>query len=189
MPRACRTTPRLDPARAVRTAPGLHRDALHERRAALPQRRLATHYRLRLPCEVLTYELTGLADVGTPERAAATAGGRGGSLLHAGRAADVPAERAATRQMATCRWCRSSPITSCPTGRPPQKRLVEHTRTLFFKESLDGPVPLGPLNRLALPYETLQAGADRAAARRGLRGQAGRRVCGRPWPTRRSAAT
>ena len=29
--------------------------------------------------------------------------------------------------------CRRFPITSCPTGTTPQKRLVEHVRMLFFR--------------------------------------------------------
>ena len=35
-----------------------------------------------------------------------------------------------------------------------QKRLIEHVRTLSFKEDLSGPLPFRELGRLGLPYET-----------------------------------
>ncbi|HET8924383.1 MAG TPA: SpvB/TcaC N-terminal domain-containing protein [Candidatus Acidoferrum sp.] len=37
-----------------------------------------------------------------------------------------------------------------------EKRLFQRTRTLYFKNDLSGPLPLGQLESLALPYETYQ---------------------------------
>src|SRR5207253_2231776 len=35
-----------------------------------------------------------------------------------------------------------------------QKRLIEHVRTLYRTDDLSGPLPLGQLQSLALPFET-----------------------------------
>jgi RHS repeat-associated protein len=111
------------------------------------------HHRLRVPCEVLTYELTGIA----AGAAASSAGGtqqttyveRGNlgklwlSEVHQnqGEAVDAIAYH------------------ELPDTSTKQKRLVEHTRTLFFKDdpnaagSLEEPLELGRIGRLGLPYE------------------------------------
>ncbi|HWP91823.1 MAG TPA: SpvB/TcaC N-terminal domain-containing protein [Thermodesulfobacteriota bacterium] len=36
----------------------------------------------------------------------------------------------------------------------PQKRLIEHVRSLYYKNNLSGPLPLGEVESLALPYES-----------------------------------
>jgi len=95
------------------------------------------HYRLRLPCEVLTYELTGIArtsgyftldELGNYQ------------LSEKYQSGGTPVEDLAYHLLAD--------------GSRPKKRLVEHTRTLFFKTHLDGPETLGQLNALGLPYES-----------------------------------
>src|SRR5690606_29302498 len=37
-----------------------------------------------------------------------------------------------------------------------QRRLIAHTKTLFRRDDLEGPLPLGELEPLALPYERYQ---------------------------------
>ncbi|NUQ23476.1 MAG: insecticidal toxin complex protein [Saprospiraceae bacterium] len=88
-------------------------------------------YRLRMPCEVRTYELTGL----TP------ASGFYFSLdeLREARIAENVDE---------------IPYHFLPNGNTPQKRLVERVRILYFDENLHDPLHFGELNRLGLPYET-----------------------------------
>ena len=41
-----------------------------------------------------------------------------------------------------------------PAGPSPQKRLIEHTRSLYRKDDLSGPLPAGVLESLALPFES-----------------------------------
>jgi RHS repeat-associated protein len=106
-------------------------------------------YRLRVPCEVQTYELTGIA----PAR---------GSYFEL---ADLRSLALGTRYPA------SVPTTAMSSRRyheVPQTaaatmRLVEHARTLFFDDVATGPqaatrflkkpLALGTLGRLGLPYE------------------------------------
>ncbi|MDG6026916.1 MAG: hypothetical protein E3K40_09495 [Candidatus Brocadia sp.] len=113
------------------------------------------NYRLRLPCEVLTYELTGIgpedtADLTSPDR-------RDNlyftldelrrfrlSLVHQTAGETVP----------------EIPYHQLPKRTTPEKRLVEHVRMLFFKDdsvdpaALKDPLPFRQLGRLGLPYET-----------------------------------
>lgn len=88
-------------------------------------------YRLRVPCEVRTYELTGLSP----------ASGFYFSLdeLREARIAENVDE---------------IPYHRLPNGNTPQKRLVEQVRMLYFDENLLDPLLFGELNRLGLPYET-----------------------------------
>jgi len=109
-------------------------------------------YRLRLPCEVLTYELTGkLSGVTAPAENAgqlpADIAARYFTL------AELRAYRLSDKYQVGGLAVENIAYHQLPDRSTPQMRLVEHTRTLFFKETLDGPEPLGKLNRLALPYE------------------------------------
>lgn len=95
------------------------------------------HHRLRLPCEVLTYALTGL----TP------AAGFYFSLTE-------------LRALWLSQVLQSSgtPVAEIPyqqisTGLACEKRLVEHSRTLYFAENLQDALPLGQHGRLGLRYE------------------------------------
>ncbi|NJO42497.1 MAG: toxin [Cyanobacteria bacterium RU_5_0] len=91
----------------------------------------ADSHRLRLPCEVKTYELTGIAP-------------RTGfyytltELREANIGTDIP----------------EIPYHVTPNRTTPQKRLVEQVRMLYFSDDLRSPLPWGQLNALALPYET-----------------------------------
>lgn len=88
------------------------------------------NHRLRLPCEVKTYELTGI----TP-----------GSGFYYTLAALRTANLAAVLE---------TPYHQRPDRSSRQKRLVEQVRMLYFSEDLRSPLPWGELNALALPYET-----------------------------------
>ena len=92
----------------------------------------SVHYRLRLPCEASTYELTG---VDTP-----------GDGLY------VTLEQLRNENIPT----NAIPISyhELPTTGAMQKRLVEHVRMLYFHDDLTNPLPFGELNALGLLYET-----------------------------------
>ena len=87
--------------------------------------------RLGLPCEISTYELTGLAP--SP-----------GDLF---RLEELRAAAIATAVPAIAYhvW---------PQRTTPEKRLVEQVRMLFFSADLATPLPLGQLTARALPFET-----------------------------------
>jgi RHS repeat-associated protein len=87
-------------------------------------------YRLRVPCEVRTYELTGMIP----------ANGRYFSLaeLRAAQPSNwsvIPYQQLADRTTL-------------------QKRIVEQVRMLYFVDDLKTAMAFGQLNRLGLPYET-----------------------------------
>ncbi len=98
-------------------------------------------HRLRLPCEVQTYELTGVerADAGD---------GRYVALDKLRRF------RLSERLQANGTTVEAIPYHQLPDRTRPQKRLVEHMRALFFDGALAGPLPLGALGARALPYES-----------------------------------
>jgi RHS repeat-associated protein len=96
------------------------------------------HYRLRVPSEVLTYELTGF----TPGL---------------GRYFDIDELREYALST-TIPGQGTLPVASrqyheLPQGTAAAKRLVEHVRTLFFKDDLSDYLPAGQLGRLGLVYE------------------------------------
>ncbi len=95
------------------------------------------NYRLPLPCEVLTYELTGL----NPESGLYFSLDelRAFQLSRVHQHAGTPVPEIAYQQI--------------PNRTTPEKRLVEHVRTLFFQENLTKPLPFGEHGRLGLNYE------------------------------------
>jgi RHS repeat-associated protein len=88
---------------------------------------LEDEYRTPLPCERRTFELTGLTPV-------------------LGERFDFDAVNDATLGAADISY------ESVPSGEL-QRRLIEHTRTLYRRNDLDGHLPLGQLESLALPFE------------------------------------
>jgi RHS repeat-associated protein len=95
------------------------------------------NHRLRLPCEALTHELTGI----TPKEQCFTLDElKGFHLSPVHQKSGTPVTDIAYHQV--------------PNRTTPQKRLVERARTLFFKESLLDPLPFGEHGRLGLTYET-----------------------------------
>ncbi|MBY7110689.1 toxin [Bacillus sp. 17RED48] len=101
-------------------------------------------YRLRLPCEVLTYELTGInhkqSMANITECYFTLDKLRAYKLSDKYQKRGVPVEEIAYHLL--------------PNGISPQKRMVEHVRMLFFDTTLDKPLELGKLNALAIPYES-----------------------------------
>jgi RHS repeat-associated protein len=88
------------------------------------------NYRTPVSCETRTFELTGLpAAKDTNRYTFATV------LAAEMNAAVIPYE-------------------TDPSPGTPQKRLIEQTRTLFRDNGLNGPLALGVLQSLALPYES-----------------------------------
>ncbi|MGV3764393.1 SpvB/TcaC N-terminal domain-containing protein [Parapedobacter sp.] len=92
-------------------------------------------YRLRLPVEVKTHELRGVAKAGDYYRAA-----------------DFEAILTDSRSEAVEYHERHL---SLIPGRV-QRRLVEHIRTTYYRNDLSGPLPLYQLQSLALPFENYQ---------------------------------
>lgn len=92
-------------------------------------------YRLRLPSEVKTYELTGLAKKNNfyaPEDFA--------DILSDSRS-DVAGYQE---------------FDKVPIAPKALRRLIEHSRSLYYKNNLTEPLPLGKMASLALPYESYQ---------------------------------
>jgi RHS repeat-associated protein len=90
----------------------------------------ADDHRTPLPCESRTYELTGLTPASGRRRFAFA------EILDAATTATSLAYEA---------------------GRTPErleKRLIEHVRTYYRRNNLAGPLPLGELQSLALPFES-----------------------------------
>ncbi|ETP66940.1 hypothetical protein G159_19935 [Planococcus glaciei CHR43] len=103
------------------------------------------NYRLRLPCEVMTYELTGeLLGVDFQDGDLAN---RYFTLK------ELRDYRLSDTYQDIGKAVEEIDYHMMPDGDTPQKRLVEHSRTLFFNITLDKPLMLGQLNVLALRYE------------------------------------
>ncbi|WP_228779271.1 SpvB/TcaC N-terminal domain-containing protein [Methylobacter sp. BlB1] len=108
-----------------------------DKEAALDNRRL------RVPCEVLTYELTGIK----------IQAGEYFSLenLRKFKLSSVyPATGTDLKEVETLAYHKLSGREIRPKV---EKRLVEHARTLFFKENLIDPLPFKQHGRLGLAYE------------------------------------
>ncbi|NES18675.1 MAG: toxin [Symploca sp. SIO3E6] len=93
------------------------------------------HYRLRLPCEVKTYELTGI----NPEEGFYYTLSE---LQQAEIGNDDIVEEISYHNF--------------PNRTTPEKRLVEWVRMLYFSDDLQTSLPWGELNHLGLPYENYQ---------------------------------
>lgn len=87
-------------------------------------------YRTPVPCETRSYELTGL-------------------LLFAGSSRFSMAEILTAGSSAV-----SIAYEQTPTAGVQQKRLIEHVRTLYRRNDLVGPLALGQLESLKLPFES-----------------------------------
>ena len=95
------------------------------------------NHRLRLPCEALAYELTGI---------------RPKSGLY------FTLNELRAFQLSQVHQKSGTPVPDIsyhqlPNRITPEKRLVEHNRTLFFAENLVDPLPFGEHGRLGLTYE------------------------------------
>jgi hypothetical protein len=93
--------------------------------------------RLRLPCETLTYELTGIKPSSGFYFTLNELRAFQLSQVYQKSGTPVP----------------DIPYQQIPNRVTPEKRLVEHARTLFFTENLIDPLPFGEHGRLGLTYE------------------------------------
>jgi RHS repeat-associated protein len=107
------------------------------------------HYRLRVPCEVLTYELTGISPEDESDRRTSDPRDNRYFTLDELRRFRLSPEHQTDGAPVT-----GIPYHHIPNRRDPQKRIVEHVRMLYFHEHLRESLPLGQLNALGLPYET-----------------------------------
>ncbi|NJP10191.1 MAG: toxin [Leptolyngbyaceae cyanobacterium RU_5_1] len=96
------------------------------------------NYRLRVPCEALTYELTGIKPKSGLYFTLKELRDFRLSLVHQTSGTLVP----------------DIPYQQIPNRTTPEKRLVEQVRMLFFAENLLDPLPFGQHGRLGLAYET-----------------------------------
>ena len=106
------------------------------------------NHRLRLPYEVLTYELTGIE----PKGSAGQPGNGPGNNLYF-NLEELRGYRLSSIYQKTGAAIDEIPYHHIPDRKRPQKRLVEHARTLYFKDDLSEWLPLGQLGRLGLVYE------------------------------------
>jgi RHS repeat-associated protein len=101
------------------------------------------NFRLRAACEVLTYELTGIAPMDAGHRC---------FTLDELRRFRLNKEQPAEGLILVA----EIPYHHLPSGNSPEKRLIEHGRTLFFDEDspgLNDSLPFRKLGRLGLLYE------------------------------------
>ena len=110
------------------------------------------NYRLRVPCEALTHELTGLNPEDADDRLSPDPrDNRYFTLDELRRFRLSPVHQAAGEVVPEISYHQ------LPNGITPQKRQVEHAHVLFFKDDstvLNDPLPFGQLGRLGLLYET-----------------------------------
>ncbi len=106
-------------------------------------------YRLRVPCEVLTYELTGISPWDAEDQL--TPDTRDDLYFTLD---ELRRYRLSDLHQTSGEAVAEIPYQKVPTGTAPEKRLVERVRMLFFDENLTDPLAFGKLNRLGLPYET-----------------------------------
>lgn len=107
------------------------------------------NYRLRLPCEVMTYELTGIGPEDAEDIASPDPQDNRYFTLNELRGYKLSDKYQNTRMAVE-----DIAYHLLPNRTSPQKRIVEHARSLFFKTSLDNPEVLGIINALGLPYES-----------------------------------
>lgn len=106
-------------------------------------------YRLRVPCEVLSYELTGLSPQDESDRRTPDPRDNRYFALDELRRFRLSQEHQSSGETVA-----ELGYHERPNRTTPQKRLVEQVRLLFFEENLRDPLPFRTLNRLGLPYET-----------------------------------
>jgi RHS repeat-associated protein len=104
---------------------------------AVDQSAALDNHRLSLPCEVLTYEVTGIK----PE-----------SGVHF-TLDELRALRLSLVHQKSGKPVLEIPYHQLPNRLASEKRLIEHARTLFFSEDLNNPLPFSEHGRLGLTYE------------------------------------
>jgi RHS repeat-associated protein len=108
--------------------------------------------RLRVPCEILNYELTGIRLDGSDDSACPDPGDNRYFTLDKLRCYRLsPVHQNAGDSVTDLAYHEQSDRNKA------EKRLTEHLRMLFFDDDetiLEKPLPLGQLGRLGLPFET-----------------------------------
>lgn len=138
--RAKQTTPLLTyTENRVTTDPQTGRDAIDR----------ADDHRLPLPCEAITFELTGYPAHGPVIGPATTVEDR----IHRHLATDLVEPDPVTRGRLRHKVTDEARYEASPTARP-CRRPVEHVRTLYRRDDLTGLLPFGALHARALPGET-----------------------------------
>lgn len=107
------------------------------------------HYRLRLPYEVSTFEVTGIRPQDEDDRATTDPWDDLYFTLD-----ELRSFRLSETYQTEGIEVESVPYHLLPNGDDPQKRLVEQVRTLYFNGDLNGHLDPGELNHLGLTYET-----------------------------------
>jgi RHS repeat-associated protein len=107
------------------------------------------HYRLRVPCEVSTFELTGIRPDDEGDRDTTDSWDDVYFTLD-----ELRAYRLSDAYQDSGVPVASIPYHQLPDRLTPQKRIVEQVRTLYFSSNLVEPLPYGELNHLGLLYET-----------------------------------
>ena len=110
------------------------------------------NYRLRVPCEVLTYELTGIGPEDADDRLSPDPQDNRYFTLD-----ELRRFRLSLVHQTAGEVVPEIAYHHLPNGTVPQKRLVEHGRMLFFEDdapALGDSLPFGQLGRLGLLYET-----------------------------------
>ena len=110
---------------------------------------LDDHYRLRVPCEVSTFELTGIRPQDEEDRSTSDPWDDVYFTLD-----ELRAFRLSEEDQKDGLPVQLLPVS--PTAGPhrSQKRIVEQVRTLYFDEDLTDSLSYGALNHLGLLYET-----------------------------------
>ena len=109
----------------------------------------ADQYRLRLPCEVSKFEVTGIRSQDEEDLATPDPWDDVYFTLE-----ELRRFRLSERYQTEGIEVETIPYHHFPSHAQPQMRLVEQGRTLFFNENLVEELALGVLNHLGLPYET-----------------------------------
>ncbi len=111
------------------------------------------NHRLRVPCEVLTYELTGIS-VEDASDIASQDNPRDNLYFSLDELRKCQLSLAYPSTGSNCVDVKEILYHEIPPDTSPHKRLVEQARTLFFSENLKDPLPFGEHGRLGLVYET-----------------------------------
>ena len=110
---------------------------------------LEDQYRLRLPCEVSTFEVTGIRPQDEDDRTSTDPWDDIYFTLD-----ELRRFRLSETYQTEGIDVEAIPYHRLPDHTIPQKRMVEQVRTLYFHENLVDSLPLSELNHLGLPYET-----------------------------------
>ena len=114
-----------------------------------PETVVADQYRLRVPCEISTFELTGIRPQEEDDRTSSDPWDDVYFTLD-----ELRPYRLSEVYQTEGLDVEGIPYHQFPDHTHPQKRIVEQVRTLYFSENLKDPLRFGELNHLGLLYET-----------------------------------